>query len=66
MVEEARSLAVTPSWAVATVISIMVAFGFFFHGSLKRFGKVRASFTIINLSRSLTPSLQVFIVESRN
>lgn len=39
MVEEARSLAVTPSWAVATVISIMVAFGFFFHGSLKRFGK---------------------------
>ncbi|KAK6924501.1 Mlo-related protein [Dillenia turbinata] len=36
---EGKSLAETPSWAVATVVSVMVAFGFFFHGSLKRFGK---------------------------
>ncbi|KAK6922589.1 Mlo-related protein [Dillenia turbinata] len=36
---EGRSLAETPSWAVATVVSVMVAFGSFFHGSLKRFGK---------------------------
>ncbi|XAR57993.1 hypothetical protein NMG60_11026318 [Bertholletia excelsa] len=34
-----RSLAETPTWAVATVVSFMVAFGFFFHGSLKEFAK---------------------------
>uniref|UniRef100_A0A5B6Z816 MLO-like protein n=1 Tax=Davidia involucrata TaxID=16924 RepID=A0A5B6Z816_DAVIN len=37
--EEGRSLSETPTWAVATVISVMVAVGFFFHGSLKHFGK---------------------------
>ncbi|KAG2696454.1 hypothetical protein I3760_07G060000 [Carya illinoinensis] len=37
--KEGRSLTETPSWAVATVITIMVVFGFFFHGFLKRCGK---------------------------
>ncbi|GAV64850.1 Mlo domain-containing protein [Cephalotus follicularis] len=37
--EEGRSLAVTPTWAVGTVITVMVAFGFFCHRSLKQFGK---------------------------
>nr|XP_023904936.1 MLO-like protein 4 isoform X2 [Quercus suber] len=36
---EGRSLAETPTWAVATVITVMVSFGFFFHGSLKWSGK---------------------------
>ncbi len=38
---EGRSLSETPTWAVATVITVMVTFGFFFHGSLKRYGKVK-------------------------
>jgi mlo protein len=38
---EGRSLSETPTWAVATVITVMVSFGFFFHGSLKRCGKVK-------------------------
>ncbi|XP_059641140.1 MLO-like protein 4 [Cornus florida] len=38
-VEEGRSLSETPTWAVATVISVMVSLGFFFHASLKQFGK---------------------------
>lgn len=38
---EGRSVAETPTWAVATVITVMVAFGFFFHSSLKRCGKVK-------------------------
>ncbi|XP_041019599.1 MLO-like protein 4 isoform X2 [Juglans microcarpa x Juglans regia] len=37
--KEGRSLFETPTWAVATVITIMVVFGFFFHGVLKRCGK---------------------------
>ncbi|KAM7516123.1 hypothetical protein LguiA_005706 [Lonicera macranthoides] len=37
---EGRSLAETPSWAVASVVSVMVVFGFSLHGSLKHFGKV--------------------------
>ncbi|XP_050241749.1 MLO-like protein 4 isoform X3 [Quercus robur] len=36
---EGRSLAETPTWAVATVITVMVSFGFFFQGSLKWSGK---------------------------
>nr|XP_023905073.1 MLO-like protein 4 [Quercus suber] len=36
---EGQSLAETPTWAVATVITVMVSFGFFFHGSLKWSGK---------------------------
>ncbi|KAA8531988.1 hypothetical protein F0562_006870 [Nyssa sinensis] len=36
---EGRSLAETPTWAVATVITTMVSVGFFFHASLKHFGK---------------------------
>jgi len=39
--ERGRSLAETPTWAFATVVSVMVAFGFFFRASLKQFGKVR-------------------------
>lgn len=38
---EGRSLSETPTWAVATVITVMVASGFFFQGSLKRCGKVK-------------------------
>ncbi|XP_047310977.1 MLO-like protein 4 [Impatiens glandulifera] len=34
-----RSLFETPTWAVATVVSVMVTMGFLFHGSLKRLGK---------------------------
>ncbi|PQQ10807.1 MLO-like protein 4 [Prunus yedoensis var. nudiflora] len=36
---EGRSLAETPTWTVASVITFMVVFGFFFNGSLERFGK---------------------------
>uniref|UniRef100_A0A2N9J3W2 MLO-like protein n=1 Tax=Fagus sylvatica TaxID=28930 RepID=A0A2N9J3W2_FAGSY len=36
---DGRSLAETPTWAVATVITAMVTFGFFFQSSLKRCGK---------------------------
>ena len=44
---EDRSLAETPTWAFATVVAVMVAFGFFFHFSLKHFKKVkRASLSI--------------------
>lgn len=39
---EGSSLAVTPNWAVATVITIMVVFGFFFHHCLKQCGKVKS------------------------
>ncbi|PON53457.1 Mlo-related protein [Parasponia andersonii] len=38
-VREGRSLAETPTWAFATVITVMVFLGFFFHVSLKQFGK---------------------------
>lgn len=37
--EDGRSLSETPSWAVATVITIIVAVGFSVHGSLRRIGK---------------------------
>ncbi|KAK3005177.1 hypothetical protein RJ639_016345 [Escallonia herrerae] len=36
---EGRSLSETPTWAVATVVTVMVASGFFINGSLKHFGK---------------------------
>ncbi|KAG8374743.1 hypothetical protein BUALT_Bualt10G0027600 [Buddleja alternifolia] len=36
---EGRSLAETPTWAVATVITLLVTIGFFIHASLKKFGK---------------------------
>lgn len=39
MEEEGRSLAETPTYLVATVVSVLVALGFFFQGSLKRVGK---------------------------
>ncbi|XP_050375205.1 MLO-like protein 4 [Argentina anserina] len=40
MVErEGRSLEGTPTWTVATVITVMVVLGFFFHSALKHFGK---------------------------
>ncbi|KAF8405062.1 hypothetical protein HHK36_009959 [Tetracentron sinense] len=38
-IAEGRSLSETPTWAVATVVTVMVAVGFFVHGSLKRIGK---------------------------
>ncbi|PIN15025.1 hypothetical protein CDL12_12331 [Handroanthus impetiginosus] len=37
--EEGQSLAETPTWAVATVITILVSIGFLINGSLKKFGK---------------------------
>ncbi|XP_015581165.2 MLO-like protein 4 [Ricinus communis] len=39
MIDEDKSLALTPTWALATVVIIMVSLGFFFHASLKRCGK---------------------------
>ncbi|KAF9622786.1 hypothetical protein IFM89_034021 [Coptis chinensis] len=39
MEEEGRSLSETPTWAVATVITVLVSVGFLFQGSLKRAGK---------------------------
>lgn len=38
--EEGRSLTGTPTWAVGTVITVMVALGFFFQASLEQLGKV--------------------------
>ncbi|KAJ0040658.1 hypothetical protein Pint_28463 [Pistacia integerrima] len=38
-VREGRSLAETPTWAVATVVTFMVTLGFFFQTILKQFGK---------------------------
>ncbi|CAA0809391.1 MLO-like protein 4, partial [Striga hermonthica] len=37
--EEGRSLAETPSWAVAAVITVLVTVGFSIHGGLKKCGK---------------------------
>ncbi|KAL3527224.1 hypothetical protein ACH5RR_011880 [Cinchona calisaya] len=37
--EEGRSLTETPTWAVATVVTILVVFGFFIHGCLRRLRK---------------------------
>ncbi|XP_065856654.1 MLO-like protein 4 [Euphorbia lathyris] len=39
MVPENSSLAITPTWSLATVITVMVSFGFFFQFSLNRCGK---------------------------
>lgn len=39
-IREGRSLAETPTWTVATVITVMVALGFCLNGSLERLGKV--------------------------
>ncbi|XP_037493501.1 MLO-like protein 4 [Jatropha curcas] len=39
MEEEGKSLAITPTWALASVITFMVSLGFFFQFSLERFGK---------------------------
>lgn len=36
-----RSLFETPTWAVATVISVMVSLGFLVNACLKEFGKVK-------------------------
>ncbi|CAN1857591.1 MLO-like protein 4, partial [Linum perenne] len=33
------ALALTPTWAVGTVVTVMIAFGFFFQWLLKYFGK---------------------------
>ncbi|KAL8476504.1 hypothetical protein ACS0TY_028978 [Phlomoides rotata] len=37
--KEGRSLAETPTWAVGTVVALLVAIGFLLHGALKKFGK---------------------------
>uniref|UniRef100_A0A2P2JVS4 MLO-like protein n=1 Tax=Rhizophora mucronata TaxID=61149 RepID=A0A2P2JVS4_RHIMU len=39
MDEGEASLALTPTWAVATVITVLISLGYFLHCSLKRFGK---------------------------
>ncbi|KAL3630248.1 hypothetical protein CASFOL_023232 [Castilleja foliolosa] len=39
MTEEGRSLSETPSWSVATVITVLVITGFSIHGGLNKFGK---------------------------
>ncbi|XVE87448.1 hypothetical protein DITRI_Ditri18aG0118300 [Diplodiscus trichospermus] len=39
MEREGKSLEETPTWAVATVVTVMVSFGFLVHQSLKKFGK---------------------------
>ncbi|XP_015064050.1 MLO-like protein 4 isoform X1 [Solanum pennellii] len=36
---EGASFAETPTWAVATVVAVLVSIGFLIHGSLKKFGK---------------------------
>jgi len=38
---EGRSLAETPTYAVATVIAVLVSFSFLFQGTLKKLVKVR-------------------------
>lgn len=38
--KEGRSLAETPTWAVGTVISLLVAIGYLLHGCLKKLGQV--------------------------
>ncbi|KAL7143696.1 hypothetical protein ABFS83_08G209100 [Erythranthe nasuta] len=38
-IREGRSLAETPTWAVATVITLLVTIGILIHGGLKKFGK---------------------------
>ena len=48
-VREGRSLAETPTWAFATVITVMVTFGFFVQIAMKQFGKVILTTTMINL-----------------
>lgn len=40
---EERSLAETPTWAVATVICVMVSSGFLVNSCLEQFGKVTNS-----------------------
>ncbi|XVF59792.1 hypothetical protein PTKIN_Ptkin07bG0304300 [Pterospermum kingtungense] len=39
LIREGKSLEETPTWAVATVIVIMVCFGYLVHHSLKKFGE---------------------------
>ena len=41
--EEGRSLAETPTWAVASVVTVMVFVCFLVERSIYRFGKVRRS-----------------------
>lgn len=40
-IDEGKSLAITPTWALATVVTVMVCFGFFFQVLLDQFGKVK-------------------------
>lgn len=44
--KEGRSLAETPTWAVGTVISLLVAIGFLLHGCLKKLGQVNIDFRL--------------------
>lgn len=51
---EGRSLAETPTYAVATVITVLVSLSFLFQGTLKKLVKVRKYMYI--LCFSLAPS----------
>lgn len=44
---EGRSLEQTPTWTVATVITVMVLIVLIFHSSMKHFGKVKYSFILV-------------------
>lgn len=48
--EGGRSLAETPTYAVASVVTFMVAVGFFFHASLRWTAKVRTFLPSYQLS----------------
>lgn len=52
---EGRALTETPTWAVATVVGLMVIVGLFFHASLKRLRKVKRGLITSLVSSILIP-----------
>lgn len=58
MEEEGKSLAETPTWAVATVITAMVLLGWLFLASLELFDKV----LIISHHSNFIPSFHTYNV----
>lgn len=48
--EEGRSLAETPTWAVATVITLLVSLSFLSNGTLKKLVKVHTYITFFLIS----------------
>ena len=63
---EGKSLDETPTWAVATVVTFMVSFGFLVHHSLKKFGEVKTMspvlfFILWSLMNLKPSSLQVWL-----